>query len=110
MLLLLRSLIDKTGAESSEDLQQMRESDRTLLAGSEAETRQSADVTFLTQGGNVQQGSGNVMNVHHHYKHERYHDTKNEPVSGQVATVAAVAAPDKQRTGKKIQTLLDNRK
>ena len=81
----------------------MRESDRALLAGSEAETRQSADVTVLTQGSNVQQGSCNVMHVHHHHERERDHDTANEPsnTSGQVATVSV---PDEQRTGK-IKTL-----
>ena len=80
----------------------MRESDRTTSLF--AETRQSPDVTFLTQGGNVQQGSGNIMHVHHHYEHERCHDTENEPTSGQVATVSpVVAVSDKQRTGKTIK-------
>ena len=85
----------------------MRESGwpTSLRTGSEAESRQSVDATFQTQASNVQQGSGNVMNIHHHY--ERYHDTENEPTSGQVdEREDGTAVVDEQRTGKKIKHVL----
>ncbi|XP_062508944.1 uncharacterized protein LOC134185179 [Corticium candelabrum] len=96
------------GAETAEDLRQMRESGwpTSLRTGSEAESRQSVDATFQTQASNVQQGSGNVMNIHHHY--ERYHDTENEPTSGQVdEREDGTAVVDEQRTDAASTTLRD---
>ena len=97
----------------------MREPDWTagVLAGGEAETKQGSEATFLTQGGNVLQGSNNTMNVHQHHHH--YGGSAREPTGLQIKenqneettglqtkeNQNVVSVHDRERAGKRINAL-----
>ena len=75
-----------------------------VLAGCEAETRQGAEATFLTQGGNVLQGSNNIMNVHQHH-HHYCGGSAREPTGLQTEENQNVVSHAKERSGKRFKPL-----